>query len=48
MAAVDSSLFVKAQKGRIAIVLAYVDDLLITVNGEAEIQQIKTNLFVRF
>jgi len=38
MARVDSSLFVKAREGRIAIVWVYVDDLIITGDDEIEIQ----------
>ncbi|KAE8665979.1 tir-nbs resistance protein [Hibiscus syriacus] len=41
----DYSLFVKANEGKLAIVLVYVDDLIIT---EAEILQTKENLLVRF
>ncbi|KAM2104670.1 hypothetical protein ACFX1R_015245 [Malus domestica] len=33
----DSNLFVKANKGKLAIVLVYVDDLIITGDDEAEI-----------
>ncbi|KAE8722922.1 putative LRR receptor-like serine/threonine-protein kinase [Hibiscus syriacus] len=44
----DSSLFVKANKGKLAIVLVYVDDLIITGDDEAEILQTKENLSVRF
>ncbi|KAE8676544.1 hypothetical protein F3Y22_tig00111584pilonHSYRG00119 [Hibiscus syriacus] len=44
----DSSLFVKANEGKLAIVLVYVDDLIITVDDEAEILQTKENLSVRF
>ena len=44
----DSSLFVKANGGRLAIVLVYVDDLIITGDDEAEILRTKENLSVRF
>ncbi|KAM1254549.1 hypothetical protein ACFX2G_029491 [Malus domestica] len=45
---VYSSLFVKANEGKLAIVLVYVDDLIITGDDEAEILQTKENLSVRF
>ena len=48
MAPADSSLFVKTRNGRLAIVLVYVDDLIITGDDEEEISQIKENLSVRF
>ena len=44
----DSSLFVKANEGRLAIVLVYVDDLIVTGDDEAEIFLIKENFSVRF
>ncbi|KAE8679378.1 hypothetical protein F3Y22_tig00111402pilonHSYRG01323 [Hibiscus syriacus] len=44
----DSSLFVKANEGKLAIVLVYVDDLIITGDDEAKILQTKENLSVRF
>ncbi|KAE8673443.1 Detected protein of unknown function [Hibiscus syriacus] len=44
----NSSLFIKANEGKLAIVLVYVDDLIITGNDEAEIRQTKENLSVRF
>ncbi|KAE8730369.1 tir-nbs resistance protein [Hibiscus syriacus] len=45
---VDFSLFVKVNEGKLAIVLVYVDDLIITGDDEAEILQTKENLSVRF
>ncbi|RVW91817.1 Retrovirus-related Pol polyprotein from transposon TNT 1-94 [Vitis vinifera] len=44
----DSSLFVKANGGKLAIVLVYVDDLIITGDDVEEICQTKENLSVRF
>ncbi|KAE8681718.1 hypothetical protein F3Y22_tig00111310pilonHSYRG00060 [Hibiscus syriacus] len=44
----DSSLFIKANECKLAIVLVYVDDLIITGDDEAEILQTKENLSVRF
>ncbi|CAL8997356.1 unnamed protein product [Prunus brigantina] len=44
----DSSLFVKANGGKLAIVLVYVDDLIITGDDEEEIHRTKENLSVRF
>ncbi|KAE8657119.1 hypothetical protein F3Y22_tig00116996pilonHSYRG00002 [Hibiscus syriacus] len=44
----DSSLFIKVNEGKLAIVLVYVDDLIITSDDEAEILQTKENLSVRF
>ena len=48
LAPVDSSLFVKEQKGKVAIILVYVDDLIITGDDEEEAHQIRSNLLVRF
>ncbi|KAL5787084.1 hypothetical protein ACOSP7_004033 [Xanthoceras sorbifolium] len=45
---VDSSLFAKAKGGNIAIVLVYVDDLIITGDDVEEICRTKENLSVRF
>lgn len=44
----DSSLFVKVDGGKLAIVLVYVDDLIVTGDDEEEISQTKENLSVRF
>ncbi|KAE8736454.1 PLAC8 family protein [Hibiscus syriacus] len=44
----NSSLFIKVNEGKLAIVLVYVDDLIITGDDEAEILQTKENLSVRF
>lgn len=44
----DSSLFVKANGGKLAIVLVYVDDLIITGDDVEEIFRTKENLSVRF
>ena len=48
VAYVDSSLFVKAREGKLAIVLVYVDDLIVTGDDEREIHRTKENLSVRF
>lgn len=48
MAPADSSLFVKARDGKLAIVLVYVDDLIITGDDVEEIRRTKENLSVRF
>ena len=42
------SLFVKTNDGRLAIVLVYVDDLIITGDYSEEIQRTRDNLSVRF
>ncbi|KAE8735856.1 Detected protein of unknown function [Hibiscus syriacus] len=42
----DSSLFVKVNEGKLAIVIVYVDDLIITDDDKAEILQMKENLSV--
>ena len=44
----DLSLFVKAREGKLAIILVYVDDLIITRDDVNEIHQTKKNLSVRF
>ena len=44
----DSSLFVKSKEGRLAIVLVYVDDLIITGDYTEEIHRIRENLSIRF
>jgi hypothetical protein len=44
----DSNLFVNFKEGRIAIVLIYVDDLIITGDNVEEIQRIRKNLSIRF
>ena len=48
IATADSSLFVKNKNEKLAIVLVYVDDLIITGDDEKEISQTKVNLSVRF
>ena len=42
------SLFVKTNDGRLAIVLVYIDDLIITGDYSEEIQRTRENLLVRF
>ena len=44
----DSSLFSKANEGKIAIMLVYIDDLIIIGDDKAEIPRTKKNLSVRF
>ena len=44
----DSILFVKTKDGRLAIVLVYVDDLIITGDYSEEIQRTRDNLSVWF
>jgi len=44
----DSSLFIKEREGKLAIVLVYVDDLIITGDDEREIHQTRANLSVCF
>ena len=44
----NSSLFMKSKDGRLAIVLVYVDDLIITGDYSEEIQRTRENLSVRF
>ena len=48
VAPANSSLFVKAREGKLAIILIYVDDLIITRDDVNEIRQTKKNLSVRF
>ena len=48
VALADSSLFVKLQGSKLAVVLVYVDDLIITRDDEDEIRRIRENLVVRF
>ena len=43
-----SSLFVKANKGKLAVVLVYVDDLIMTGDCEEEILQTRENLSICF
>ena len=44
----DSNLFVKTKDGRLAIVLVYVDDLIITGDYSEEIQRTRAILSVQF
>ncbi|KAA3471522.1 Cysteine-rich RLK (RECEPTOR-like protein kinase) 8 [Gossypium australe] len=48
MTCVYSSLFVKVDRGRLAIVMVYVDDLIVTGDWDEEILRTKRNLSVRF
>lgn len=48
MAFPNSSLFVNVGKGKFATILVYVDDLILTGDGEEEIQRTRENLYVRF
>ena len=41
-------MFVKLQGSKLAVVLVYVDDLIITGDDEDEIHRIRENLVVRF
>ncbi|XP_068649219.1 uncharacterized mitochondrial protein AtMg00810-like [Aristolochia californica] len=43
-----TNLFVKANEGKLVIVLVYVDDLILTGDNEAELLQTKKNLSVLF
>jgi hypothetical protein len=45
---VNSILFVKVNEGKIAIVLFYVDDLIIISDDELKIIQTKENLSIHF
>ena len=44
----DSSFFIKEREEKLAIVLVYVDDLIITGDEEKEIHQTRKNLSIRF
>ena len=48
MAYADSSLFIKANGVKMAVVLVYMDDLIIIGNDEAKVRQTKESLIVRF
>ncbi|KAL0325093.1 UNVERIFIED_CONTAM: Retrovirus-related Pol polyprotein from transposon RE2 [Sesamum radiatum] len=48
MTSADSSLFIKAKERKLAIVLVYADDLIITGDYEEEVLQTKESLSVRF
>lgn len=45
---INLNLFIKAQNQQIAVVLIYIDYLIITRNNEKEIQHVRKNLGVRF
>lgn len=44
----NSNLFIKTSERKLAIVLVYMDDLILTNDNEEEIQGTKENLLVRF
>ena len=44
----NSSLFIKEREGKLASVLVYVDNLIISGNEEREIHQTRENLWVCF
>ncbi|KAM0065667.1 putative RNA-directed DNA polymerase [Helianthus debilis subsp. tardiflorus] len=44
----DASLFIRVENNKLAVVLVYVDDLIITGDLEDEIEQLKKNLCIRF
>ena len=44
----DSSLLVRAREGKLAVVLVFVDDLIVTGDDERKIHRTKENLSVRF
>ena len=48
MSSTDSSLFIKVNNGKLAVVLVYVDDLIITGDCEEEILQTRENILVCF
>ena len=48
VAPADSSLFVKARERKLAIVLIYVDDLIVIGDYQEEIRQIRANHSIRF
>ncbi|KAL0367739.1 UNVERIFIED_CONTAM: Retrovirus-related Pol polyprotein from transposon RE1 [Sesamum radiatum] len=48
MTSADSSLFIKAKERKIAIVLVYVDDLIIRGDCKEEVLQTRKNMSVRF
>ena len=48
VAHIDSSLFVKGNEGKLATILVYMDDLILTSDDEEEIRRTRENLLVRF
>lgn len=48
MTVVDASSFVRAEEGNVAIVLVYVDDLIVIGDWYGGVDQVRKNLCTRF